>query len=74
MGNTIDIKKYVGVAGDALVDIWRAIRTEDASPEAKPPVGAQDTFAKPGSLPSGLLGIPIGTLMLVGLAYFFLRK
>jgi len=64
------IKKYVGIAGDALANVWQALRAErEASGEADPPVGAKDTFKGAGAI----MGIPFGTLALVGLAWYFLR-
>lgn len=65
------VKKYVGIAGDALANVWQALRAErEAAPEAEPPVGARDEF---GRMPGAVMGIPIGTIALIAAAYFLFK-
>lgn len=70
------IKKYVGVAGEALVNAW-GIYTSPEGPEAQPPVGSQNLYPggpRPAPGAGAILGIPIGTIMVIGIAYFLLKK
>ena len=67
------IKKYVGVAGDAIANIWQSQRSQrENSPDAQPPVGSQDRFGQTSTQTIG--GISIATIAIVAGAYFLLRR
>lgn len=70
------LKKYVGIAGDALADVWQRLRGEDYGPEATPPIGSQDRYPAGGYLPpttAGIAGISTGTLLLFGVLWVLMK-
>ena len=72
--SNLDVKKYVGAAGDALVYMWQRLKGQ-TDEEAEPPVGSQDKFggrSTPAAVAVG--GISTTTLLLIGVAWWFLRK
>lgn len=65
------LKKYVGIAGDALVNVWQGLRGEDYGAEAQPPVGARDQY--PADKVAGIAGISTGTLLIFGILWMLMR-
>jgi len=64
------IKKYIGATGDALVYAWgrfRGVNDEDRVVSPTPAPGDTKPIGAIG-------GISVGTLMLAGLAYMFLKR
>ena len=72
MATNFDIKKYVGVAGDAIANVWQNLRSQDSGPEASPPVGARDEFGPTRAAAVG--GLSMTTILLLAGAYFLLRR
>ena len=66
----VGIKKYIGATGDALVFAWQRFR----GVEEDPPLGSKDTVPTAPAVGVGLGGISMGTLILAGLAYMFLKR
>lgn len=69
MASSIDIKKYVGAAGDAIAIVWQKLRGTTEAVGEKPPLGAQATAPAPA-----IAGISTGTLLLIGLAWMLLKR
>ncbi|NVM23398.1 MAG: hypothetical protein HWN68_16635 [Desulfobacterales bacterium] len=65
--STDRIKRYVGVAGDAIADVWQRLRAEPGEPA---PIGGPATT--PTAAPA-VAGISTGTILLIVIAWFFLK-
>ena len=62
------MKRYVGVAGDALAYAWGALRRPEAEPM---PVGARNERPAPAA---AVAGISTGTLLLIGVLWMLMKR
>lgn len=67
------VKRYVGMASDALAYALRRDREVQDQTEANPPVGAKSEYRAIG-LPEAIGGISTGTILLGVLGWYFLKK
>lgn len=69
----VDVKKYIGATGDALVYAWQ--RFKGVGAETEPPLGSKDTYKGNGlAVGETVGGISIGTILLIGVAWFLFKR
>ena len=68
----VNVKKYIGATGDALAYAWEKFRGVG---EEAPPLGSANTIP-PTAPPVGAAigGISMGTILIAGIAYMFLKR
>lgn len=67
----VNIKKYIGATGDALAYAWERFRGVG---EEKPPLGSANEVPTAGAPVGAIGGISMGTILIAGLAYMFLKR
>jgi hypothetical protein len=69
---TDKIKRYVGMASDALAYALRMDREVQDQAEVNPPVGAKSEY-KP-TVTAAIGGISTGTILLFAILWYFLKR